>query len=145
MEQLYKSKKKNLELGKLWRIEEIFEVVEEVNPEGYYPEPLDEKKLTGNSTVKANLVPKTGSYLTKEKLKELYRQCNKLVHAHNPLDQDGETNYQEYWDKVPYWKHNIIELLNTHKINLVGHDGFCLVHMEERDGKVHLYEFEKVK
>ena len=38
-----------------------------------------------------------------------------------------------------------MKLLNTHMIKLVGHERFCLVHMQGvADGKVHMYQFEPI-
>ncbi len=126
-----------------WNGCKILKQVESINPE-FYPVPIEEK-LSEDPRVKAELENKTSGFLTKDMFSELYdKKCGLILHADNPLKK--QTNCEELWDESPVWKMRIMELLNTHQINLVGHEGFYLVHMQEENHKsVHMYQFEKIE
>ena len=126
-----------------WNGYKILKRVEAINPK-FYPVPVVEKP-SNDPRVKVKLENKTIGFLSKDMFSELYnKKCRRILHAENPLKE--QTNYTELWDEGPLWKMRIMELLDTHQINLVGHEGFHLVHMqEENDNLVHMYQFEKVE
>ena len=126
-----------------WNGYRILKQVEAINP-NFYPVPIVEKP-SDDPRIKVKLENNANDYLTKDMFSELYNErCGRILHADNPLNE--QTNYSELWDEGPLWKMRIMELLNTHQINLVGHEGFHLVHMqEEHDKSVHMYQFEIVE
>ena len=138
MEDMRRSQKK---LGNQWNGDAILKLVEAINPD-FYPVPIIERPPRHPDT-KAELVEKTEGFLTRSEFSRLYNLCGGLMHADNPLGR--ETDYRALWQQGPTWESLIFELLGCHKIRLVGQDGFYLVHMhEERDGRVHMYEFGRV-
>ena len=128
--------------GGWWNGHDILRLVETINPD-FYPTPIIESDST-DPRVKKELRDKTTEYLTRDLFSELYnRWCGAVLHADNPFGK--QTNYAELWAGGPVWKRRIMELLNSHQIRLVGHDGFHIVHMQsEHDERVHMYEFERV-
>jgi hypothetical protein len=54
----------------------------------------------------------------------------------------SQVDYAYYGKTLPQWRIQILNLLNNHKIKLVGETIFYLVHMKEnQDDKVHYYKF----
>ena len=138
MQQINRGRRK---LGNMWNGDTILKLVERINPD-FYPIPMIERQPR-HSVAKAELVEKTESFLTRSDFSRLYNLCGGLMHADNPLG--GKMDYKKYCDEGPKWESRILELLGCHKIRLVGQDGFYLVHMrEQRDGKPHLYKFERL-
>lgn len=132
IEEMNRSRKK---LSNQWNGDAILKLVEGINPD-FYPIPIIEGP-SRHPGAKAQLTDKSEGFLTRSEFSRLYNLCGGLMHADNPLGRT--TNYQELWEEGPAWEGRILELLNCHKIRLVGQDGFYLVHM--RDGRVHMYEF----
>ena len=92
---------------------------------------------------KMDLIEKTDGFLSRGEFSRLYNVCGGLMHSDNPLGK--KTNYQALWEEGPTWESRVMELLGCHKIRLVGQDGFWLAHMhEERDGRVHMYDFGRL-
>ena len=139
VEAAVRSRKK---VKKLWNGEQILKTIERINP-GFFPQPIIETP-SDRAGVKNELKPKRDGFLTRPQFSELYNLCGTLLHADNPLG--GATDYQQLLCDGPMWKTRIMELLTCHQIRLVGHDGFFLVHMhEKRDGRVHIYQFERLR
>ena len=130
-------------IGGRWNGHEILKLVEAINPD-FYPAPIIEIE-SKDPGVRKELQVKTTGFLTRDLFTELYnRWCGHALHADNPFGK--QTNYTKLWEEGPVWKRQIMELLNSHQIRLVGQDGFHLVHMQGKlDGQVHMYEFGKVR
>jgi hypothetical protein len=63
------------------------------------------------------------------------------MHAANPFGSGIDYNY--YKQKLPIWRAQVINLLNSHLIRLVNEPGMWLIHMrEEGDDAVHYYVFK---
>ena len=138
MEKMNRSRKK---LGNQWNGDAILKLVEGINPD-FYPVPIIERPPR-HPAAKAELVEKTDSFLSRGEFSRLYNLCGGLMHADNPLGR--KTDYRALWEEGPVWESKILELLGCHKIRMLGQDGFYLVHMhEERDGRVHMYEFSRL-
>lgn len=138
MEKINRSRKK---LGNQWNGDAILKLVEGINPD-FYPVPVIERP-SRYPAAKMELVEKTDGFLGRGEFSRLYNLCGGLMHADNPLGR--KTDYRALWEEGPVWESKILELLGCHKIRMVGQDGFYLVHMrEERDGRVHMYEFDRL-
>jgi len=128
------------ELGKQWNGKAILEIVEEINPD-FYPDPLIEEKHK-NPEIK-KFVAKTKGVLSRGRYMRLYHVCGEILHADNPLGK--QTDYHKHLQQVPDWHSRLIQHLACHKIQLVGYDGICLVHLRGgHDGQCRVYNFEKV-
>lgn len=122
-----------------WNAEYLLKDLGRVNPD-FYPKPVMETP-SDDPKVKNHLVDLDNDYLTKNEFIKVYKKCGAIMHASNPLGR--KIGYEYYKKSIPEWRQKIINLLNNHQIRLLGHDGFYLIHMkEERDDKVHFYEFE---
>ena len=88
-------------------------------------------------SLRKNLRP---DYLTKADFETLYDECGAIMHSRNPYGQP--IDYVQYQNQLLGWQTKIMNLLNSHQINLVNRPGFYLIHMkEDRDDEVHYYEF----
>lgn len=124
-----------------WNAEYLLKDMERVNP-GFYPKPMVEQS-SDDPKVKGHLVGRGNDYLTKKEFIKIYKKCGAIMHASNPMGR--KISYEYYKKSIPEWKKKMMNLLNNHQIRLLGHKGFYLIHMkEERDEKVHFYEFELV-
>ena len=138
MKEMNRRRKK---LGKQWNGDAILKLVKEINPD-FYPVPITERP-SRDPAAKADLVEKTDGFLSRGEFSKLYNLCGDLMHADNPLGR--KTDYESLRKEGPVWERKILELLGCHKIRILGQDGFYLVHMhEERDGRVHMYEFNRL-
>ena len=141
-EALEESGKSLRKLGKQWKAGAILKNIANSNPD-YYPVPIVEEQ-SNYQGVRANLVEKTTEFLTLDKYTKLYNLCGEVLHTDNPLGK--QTDHDKLLQDGSVWQELIMNLLGCHKIILVGRDGFWLVHMHEStDGKVHMYEFERIK
>lgn len=124
-----------------WQAEYLFNDLGRVNAD-FYPKPVVEKP-SKNLQIKTQLADRCHDYLTKNEFIKIYKKCGAIMHASNPLGR--KIDYEYYKKSIPEWRQKIINLLNNHQIRLLGHMGFYLIHMnEDRDGKVHFYEFKPV-
>ena len=99
-------------------------------------------KISTTSTVVAELVDVKTGFMKRDELLFVYSECSRCLHAQNPYGKG--VNYEYYKKKIPIWINKIVKSLNTHQIKLLNDDRLYIVHMkEERDNKVHLYEFER--
>ena len=122
--------------AKDWNAGELLKKLERVNPD-FYPIPIRELPPDREGT-KSKWVPRDPDYLSKEDFIEVYGRCGVLMHAANPFGSGIDYTY--YQQKVPIWRSQIMNLLNSHVIRLVNEPGLWLIHMkEERDDKVHHY------
>ncbi|HLI30390.1 MAG TPA: hypothetical protein VKV79_04725 [Terriglobia bacterium] len=124
-----------------WHAGRMLRDLEKINPH-FYPKPVIEIPLTGPGP-KTKLIERNTDYLSKNDFIEAYDKCSEIAHAANPYGSRIE--YPDYKAKLPLWRTRIINLLNSHQIQLVDQTGFYLIHMkEERDERVHFYEFQPV-
>lgn len=123
---------------KAWNAKRLLDDLVNVNP-NFYPQPMTEVP-SPTPGVKRNLVVRSHDYLTKEEFVEAYETCGGAMHAENPFGRKLDFAHLE--EKASMWRDRIVALLNTHKIQVLGHDGFFLIHMKEAgDDSVHCYEF----
>lgn len=125
-----------------WNAEYLLKDLERVNAD-FYPKPVVEKP-SDNPEVKNHLEDRSNDYLTKKEFIKVYKKCGAIMHASNPMGR--KIGYEYYKKSFPEWRQKIINLLNNHQIRLLGHRGFYLIHIKEnRDDKVHFYEFTPVQ
>lgn len=121
-----------------WNAEYLLKDLERINPD-FYPKPVVEQ-LHDDPAIKNHLVDRESDHLSKEEFIKVYKKCGAILHASNPLGR--KIDYEYYKKSIPEWRQKIINLLNNHQIRLLNHQGFYLIHMkEDRDEKVHFYEF----
>lgn len=125
-----------------WNAEYLLRDLERVNPD-FYPKPVLEQ-TSDDLQIKSHLVDRKNDYLSKEEFGKVYKKCGAIMHASNPLGR--KIGYEYYKKNIPEWRTKIINLLNSHQTRLLNHTGFYLIHMkEDRDNKVHFYEFEPLQ
>jgi hypothetical protein len=124
-----------------WRAGKLLENLERINPD-FYPKPVLEIPSAQPGVVN-NLKDRGRDYLTQGELIVAHRKCGALMHAENPF---GKRIDYEYFEKnYPRWNTKIINLLNIHKVHLLGDTGFWLFHMQEegKGNEVSWYRFEQ--
>ncbi|MBD3612385.1 MAG: hypothetical protein HUJ13_08260 [Hydrogenovibrio crunogenus] len=128
--------------AKAWNAEYLLKDLSRVNAD-FYPKPLLEKP-SEELGITSHLIDRNNDYLTKEEFIKIYKKCGAILHASNPLGR--KIRYEYYKKNIPEWVQKIMNLLNNHQIKLIHHNGFYLIHMkEDRDDKVHFYEFTPVQ
>lgn len=121
-----------------WNAEYLLKDLGRINAD-YYPKAVVEKP-SDDPKAKNQLADRDGDYLTKNEFIKIYKKCGAIMHASNPMGR--KIGYEYYKKNIPEWRQKIMNLLNNHQIKLFNHKGFYLIHMkEERDDKVHFYEF----
>jgi hypothetical protein len=121
-----------------WNAEYLLRDLARVNPD-FYPVP-EAEEASADPKVKIHAVEITDGFLTKEEFVKVYKKCSAMMHARNPY---GSKTGHHYFEKaLPEWRARIVKLLNVHRIKVLGHPGFWLIHMHEAgDDEVHYYEF----
>lgn len=126
-------------LGTFWNAKRILADIEQINPQ-FYPQPIIEQlNPQGHPHAKAVWLRKPSGYLTKQDFLDLYQKCGAIAHASNPYG--SQINYAAYEKRILHWKQQIVGLLNSHTVRLVGDQNLYLIHMSEADGRVHHYVF----
>jgi hypothetical protein len=132
------------EFASHWNARLLLRDLERVNCD-FYPRPIVEAPLEAphpNTKVLHQLKDREPDYLSREEFEKAYEKCGAIMHAENPYGSRVDYNY--YLEKLPAWRTQVVNLLNNHKMRLVGENQFYLVHMKEnRDDKVHYYKFER--
>lgn len=128
------------EFARHWEAAKLVKNLRRINPE-YYPHPVVEKPSTHPAALH-DLAKRGADYLTEDELTEAHGRCGKLMHAANPFGRP--IHYEFYEQSFPIWMTRIVNLLNNHKVHLLGDSGFWLIHMfEEGKGQeVSWYRFE---
>lgn len=124
-----------------WNAKRILETLKKANPE-FYPQP--NKQVVNRETGKVDSLEdiKFG-FLTQNDFVTLYGVCSGILHADNPFSQ--KQNLEAFLESVPTWMEKIKTLLNHHTIQLIDEDKQLWVLMQaESDGKVYVYEFERL-
>lgn len=124
-----------------WNGKRILETLEKANP-NFYPQPT--RQVVDRTTGKVESVEEIKSgFLTKEEFVTLYDICGGILHADNPFSPKQDV--PRFLDSAQAWMRKIMRLLNHHQIQLIDDDQQIWVLMQaESDGKVHVYEFERV-
>ena len=101
-------------IDKHWNAKRIMSALHEINQD-FYPKALiySDKKREG---IKACFDYRNDS-LTKEEFIQIYDECGKILHSNNPFGTS--TNYNEYFDKIPFFRDKIMSLLSIHEIKLL--------------------------
>ncbi len=121
-----------------WNAELLLRDLARVNPDFY---PVPEIELPSRTPgVKTHVEDLKDGFLTKDEFVHVYKKCGAMMHARNPF---GSKTGHHYFEKsIPEWRSKLLKLLNTHRIKVLGHPGFWLIHMkEDGDDEVHYYEF----
>jgi len=122
-----------------WNAGDILRELERVNP-GFYPVPVIEVPSDIPGVHRQNK-KREGDYLTKPEFAEVYGRCGAIAHAANPYGKG--IDYKHYQQMLPRWQTQIMNLLNSHEIHLLGDPGVYVIHMKEHgDDKVHFYRFK---
>ena len=121
-----------------WNAELLLRDLARVNPD-FYPVPEIELPST-TPGVKTHVEELKDGFLTKDEFVHVYKKCGAMMHAGNPF---GSKTGHHYFEKsIPEWRAKLLKLLNVHRVKVLGHPGFWLIHMkEDGDEEVHYYEF----
>jgi len=126
-------------ISKAWNANDILIELEKVNPD-FYPVPIIELP-SGIPGVQTRQEKRVGDYLDETEFKEVYGRCGAIAHAPNPYSKGLDYGY--YAGMLPVWRTRIVNLLNTHNIQLLGNPGIYLIHMTEHgDDRVKFYRFQ---
>lgn len=128
----------NADYANYWNAKRTLYKIEKLNSH-FYPEPIIEKP-SSREGVKNDLVGVKGDYLTREKLEIIYDSCCNIIHANNPFAE--KINYGHYAPKISEWYRLIMALLSIHLVKFKEGEMY-LIHMEEKDGRVHGYLFSQ--
>jgi len=122
-----------------WNARLLLRDLERVNP-GFYPKPVVEVPSPYPGALH-QLKNREPDYLTREEFERAYEKVGTIMHAENPYGSRMDIKY--YLEKLPAWRHQIVNLLNNHQVSFLYDKGFYVIHMkEDRDDKVHYYRFE---
>ena len=124
-----------------WNAKRILETLKKANPR-FYPTP-NRQVVDRESGRVLSLENITSGFLTQDDFIILFDTCSEILHAENPFSITQ--NPEAFLASVPAWMEKIRLLLNHHTIQLIDDDRQLWVLMKaESDGKVHVYEFERV-
>jgi hypothetical protein len=115
------------DFAKHWQAAKLMKQLRDVNPD-FFPKPVVENPATTPGAVHS-LDDRAHGYLTESDLIEAHGRCGRILHSANPFD--APIDYKYFADTVPVWRQKYVNLLNNHKVHLVGDTGFWLVHMQE--------------
>src|SRR5688572_15354839 len=116
------------DFAKQWHAERILKDIARINP-FFYPQPIVEipSAVPG---IKMHWEDLKEGYLTRDDFADLYNKCGSVLHSPNPYGK--KLDYLALESEIPRWRQGIIQLLNSHKIQLVSDpDTLYLVHMSE--------------
>ena len=136
----YEKHRKNFQRD--WNAKRILETLDKANPK-FYPQPS--KQVISSETGRVVEVKSIMSgHLTRTDYEELYDKCSDILHASNPFST-AQQEIQSFLDSVPEWVEKIRVLLNHHQMQLIDEKSQLWVLMQAKDdGKVHVYEFERL-
>lgn len=124
-----------------WRVSKILKALESLNP-NFFPTPLIESSSNVEG-VKNELIKMTEDFITISELSDLHGRCGGLLHARNPYAK--QVDYDFFENSMAIFVSKIINLLSTHKIQLLDDDKFYLVHMVgSKDSRSTMYTFQKI-
>jgi hypothetical protein len=123
-----------------WRAAKLLKNLQRINPD-FYPKPVIEKKSDRPGIV-STLIDRDQDYLTQGDLAAAHGKCGALMHAANPFGEP--IDYAFYLTNFPIWRTKIMNLLNIHRVHLLGDSGFYHFHMkEEGHNDVRYYRFDR--
>ncbi len=126
-----------------WNGKRILDTLQLANPR-FYPVPTRQIRDPRTNKVIETKKVKSG-FLKKNDYVRLYDTCSAILHARNPFSRDRQ-DACSFFDNAAAWLEKIRILLNHHQIQLLDSDKQLWVLMEaESDGKVHVYEFQRVR
>ncbi len=124
-----------------WNAKRILETLKKANPR-FYPTP-NRQVVDRESGRVLSLENITSGFLTQDDFIILFDTCSEILHAENPFSKTQ--NPEAFLASVPAWIEKTRLLLNHHTIQLIDDDKQLWVLMKaDSDGKVHVYEFERV-
>jgi hypothetical protein len=87
-----------------------------------------------------NIRKREGDYLNEKEFVEAYGRCGVIMHAANPYG--AGIDYEGYKQRLPTLRNRIRNLVNEHRIWLVGNQASYVVQMTGLNvDKVHWYKF----
>ncbi len=126
------------ELRNAWNANNILKKLRRINP-NFYPQPVIEIPMTG--PIKSKITDRNDDYLTEELFVEIYGRLEDILHTSNPIGNPVEYDY--WMAAIPKWMNLIINLLNSHKVRILGNPNMFLIYMnDESDSNVKGYEFQ---
>ena len=128
----------NADYSNYWDAKRTLSKIEILNSH-FYPEPIIEKPSSREGVIN-DLVSVKSDYLTREKLEIIYDSCCNIIHANNPFADN--INYDYYAARISEWYRLIMALLRIHLVKFKEGEMY-LIHMEEKDGRVHGYHFSQ--
>lgn len=108
-----------------WKAKNLLKDIEEKNP-NFYPKPII-KKPSKKTGIKEDWIDRPNDYLTKERFITLYDKCGSILHVKNPFTP--ELDIEKLEKACPKWYLQIINLLNSHIIRLIGDNNLYLIQM----------------
>lgn len=122
-----------------WEASKLIKNLRRINPD-FCPEPVTEE-ICALPGVLRHLAPRASDYLTEQSLVTAHGRCGALMHSTNPFGT--AIDYGFYHRSFQQWMQELMNLLNIHKVRLVGEQGFYLFHMrEEGHNDVRFYRFD---
>lgn len=123
-----------------WQLAKLVKNLRRINRD-FYPKPVLEVPSKMPGTLHG-LKDRDQDYLTEDELIEAHGRCGALAHSANPFA--GAIDYDFYRTIFPVWREKVINLLNNHKVHLLGDTGFWIIHMHEegKGNEVSYYRFE---
>lgn len=112
-------------IDSMWNARLIFRDIERIHPD-FYPKPIridaEDKSIWHDIE---------DGYLTKDEFIKIYDKCGKYLHENSPFMSNKEIDsmYSEVWDQITDWIAKIINLLNTHIVNLYNQTDLFLIQM----------------
>jgi hypothetical protein len=126
--------------AKHWEVAKLLKNLRRINPE-FYPKPVLEVQ-SNQPGVLHELKDRDPDYLTQDELIVAHGRCGALMHAANPFA--APVDYAFYQKNFSVWMTRTINLLNNHKVHLLGDSGYWHFHMQEegKGNEVSYYRFE---
>jgi len=122
-----------------WQAGNLLKNLKRINPD-LFPKPVTDQKSNLPDVV-STLIDREQDYLTQSELVEAHGRCGDLLYAANSF---GESiDYVFYLPKFRIWRTKVMNLLDIHRVHLLGDSGFYHFHMKERGNhEVQYYRFE---
>ncbi|ELZ1262026.1 hypothetical protein SPN99_004270 [Vibrio fluvialis] len=109
--------------AKFWNAERMLRDMETVHPL-FYPMPVYQSPTEyGTELVALD----EELFLTKKDFVKVYKKCGAVMHSDNPYG--SKVDYGYYKENIVLWMNKIRNLLNAHKIKLVGSEDLYLIQM----------------
>lgn len=116
-----------------WHAQRILKAVEKVNPR-FYPFPVDFIRKTVDE---GDLIETKQPYLTRTEFVSAYDTCGDLLHARNPFKTPMD--YRAKLVQAKDWSIRTNRLISHHVIHILGHDGFVMVVVDDKNVKAEPY------